>query len=75
MPEQEGDGRTQSRNLRQREIDEDDFAAKNLDAEIGMDADQADRHDQSRPQQQQTIRHGTPAAASSAATFTSKRET
>ena len=74
MPEEEGDGRAERRNLRQREIDKDDFAAENLNAEIGMDTDQADRHHECRPQQPESIRHGTPAAARSAVTFTSKRE-
>ena len=39
-PEHEGDGRAKRRDLRQRQIDKDHFAGEDLNAEIGVDADQ-----------------------------------
>ena len=51
VPKHEGRGRAERRDLRQRQIDEDDVAREHLDAEIGMDADEAERHQERRPQQ------------------------
>jgi hypothetical protein len=50
MTEHECDGRTKGRDLRQRQIDENDFAREYLDAEICVDADEttATRNDGQR---------------------------
>ena len=69
MAEHEGGGRAERRDLRQRQIDEDDFARQHLDAEIGVDADEADRHEERRPEECERVDHR--AAASSAATLAS----
>ncbi len=69
MAEHEGDGRAERRDLRQRQIDEDDFARQHLDAEIGVDADEAHRHEERRPEKDERVAHG--AAAVSAATLAS----
>ena len=50
MAEHEGDRRAERRDLRQREIDEHDVAGQHLDAEIGVDADEAEGHQKRRPQ-------------------------
>ena len=69
MAEHEGRGRAERGDLRQRQIDEDDFARQHLDAEIGVDADEADRHEKRWPKECDGLAHR--AAASSAATFVS----
>ena len=74
MAEHEGDGRTQRRDLGQRQIDEDHFAGQYLNAEIGVDADQAHRHQKRRPEKLQRIDHRIAAAAVSASTFASNSE-
>ena len=57
MAEHERDRRAERRDLREREIDEDDVAGQHLDAEIGVDADQAERHQERRPQQRERVAH------------------
>ncbi len=73
MAEHERDGRAERRDLRQREVDEHDVAGQHLDAEIGVDADQAERHQERRPQELERRHHGL-AAASNAAMFTSNSD-
>ena len=74
VAEHEGDGRTQRRDLRQRQIDKDHFAGQHLNAEIGVDADQAHRHQEGRPEKLQGIDHRMAAAAVSASTLASNSE-
>ena len=75
MAEHEGDGGAERRDLREREIDEDDVAGQHLDAEIGVDADQAERHQKARPQECERVDHRIAVAAeSSAATLGSNSE-
>ena len=57
MTEHEGDRRAERRDLRQRQIDEDDFAREHLNAEIGVDADQAHRHQEWRPEKCKRLDH------------------
>ena len=57
MTEHEGDGRTKRRDLRQRQIDENDFARKYLDAEISVDADKTNRHQERRPEKCERLNH------------------
>ena len=73
MTEHEGDGGAERRDLREREIDEDDLAAQHLDAEIGVNPDQAERDQERRPQQLKRVAHR-PACAVSAATSASNSE-
>ena len=63
MAEHEGHGRAERRDLRQREIDEDDIAGEHLDAEIGVDADEADRDQEGWPQKSERLGHRATAAA------------
>ena len=74
MTEHECDRRAKRRNLRKRKIDEDNFSSQNHDAEIGMDADQADRHQKRGPEELDDIDHRLAAAFVKAATFTSNSE-
>ena len=74
MTEHEGDGRAKRRDLCQRQIDEDHFARQHLNAEIGMDADQAHGHQERRPEELQRIDHRVAAAAVSASTLASNSE-
>ena len=74
MAEHERDGRAERRDLRQREIDEHDVAGQHLDAEIGVDADQAERHQERRPQELERGHHRVAAAASSAAMLVSNSD-
>ena len=74
MAEYERYRRAKRRNLRERQIDEDHFAGKDLNAEIGMDTDQADSHEKRRPEKLHCIDHRIAAAAVSASTFTSNNE-
>ena len=74
MAEHERNGRAKRRDLCQRQIDEDHFAGQNLNAEIGVDADQAHRHQKRRPEKLQCIDHRIAAAAVSASTFASNNE-
>jgi hypothetical protein len=73
MTEHEGHGRAERGDLRQGQIDEDDVSRQHLDAEIGVDADQAQRHEKWRPQQCECIDHGL-CAASRAPTLLSNNE-
>ena len=57
MAEHEGHGRAERRDLRQRQIDEDDFAGEHLNAEIGVDADEAYRHQERRPEKFERLAH------------------
>ena len=70
MAEHERGGRAERRDLRKREIDEDHFARQHLDAEIGVDADEADRHQERRPEECERLAHRA-AAAVSASTLAS----
>jgi hypothetical protein len=79
VPEHEGDRRAKRGDLREREIDEHDVTGEHLDAEIGVDADEAERHQERRPQELERCHHclgmdplGT--AAMSAAMFSSNSE-
>ena len=74
MTEHEGHRRAKRRDLGERQIDEDHFAGKHLDAEIGVDADETDRHQERRPQQCQRFAHRAPAADLSASTLASNSE-
>jgi hypothetical protein len=69
MSEHERRGRAERGDLRQCEIDEDYFAGEHLDAEIGVDAGEADSHQERRHQKRKCLGHF--AAAFSAATFAS----
>ena len=71
MTEHECDGRTKRCDLRQRQIDENDFAREHLDAEICVDADETNRHQERRPEKCQRLNHLIAAAAISASTFLS----
>ena len=53
---------TERRDLRQREIDKDDAAPENLDAEIDMDTNEAHGHQKSRPEKQECFGHRVAAA-------------
>src|SRR5262249_32258178 len=57
MAEHERDSRAQRGDLRQGQIDKDHFTGQHLNAEIGVDADQADRHQERRPEGLQRIAH------------------
>ena len=70
MAEQKRHGRAERRDLRQRQIDEDDIAGEDLDAEISVDADKAHRDQERRPEEGQCFGHRA-AAATSAATLAS----
>ena len=74
MAEQERDCCAERRNLRQREIDKDDFAAKNLNAEIDMDTDEAHGHQKSRPEKPEYFDHRVIAADTRASTLASNIE-
>src|SRR4029453_2453266 len=74
MTEHECDRRAKRRNLRKRQIDEDNFSSQNHDAEISMDADQADRHQKRGPEELDDIDHRLVAAFVKAATFKSNSE-
>ena len=74
MTEHEGHRRAERRDLRQRQIDEDDFAREHLDAEIGVDADQTHRHQECRPEKCERLDHRAAAADFSAATLASNSE-
>jgi|GEM_PF-4116197 len=65
---------TERRDLRQREIDEDDAAPENLDAEIDMDTDEAHGHQKSRPEKPERFGHRVAAADASASTLASNIE-
>ena len=51
MAEHERHRRAERRDLRESQIDKDHFAGEDLDAEIGMDADKAHRHQERRPEE------------------------
>ena len=74
MAEHEGDRRAERRDLRERQIDEDHFARQDLNAEIGVDADQAYRHQERRPEKCERLDHRVAAADVSASTLTSNSE-
>ena len=57
MTEHECDRRAKRRDLRERQIDKDYFASKNLDPEIGVDADQAYCHQKRRQEKNEGIDH------------------
>ena len=57
VAEHEGDRRAERGDLRERQIDEDDFARQHLDAEIGVDADETDRHEERRPEKCERLAH------------------
>ena len=69
MAEHEGGGRAERGDLGEGEIDEDDFARQHLNTEIGVDADETDRHQERQPQKCERFAHW--AAAMSAATLVS----
>ena len=60
--------------LCKRQIDEDDVAGKNLDAEVGVNADEAQRHDEWRPEKSKRLGHHCAAAEISASTSVSNME-
>ena len=66
--------RAERRDLRQRQIDENDFAGQDLNAEIRMDADEAYRHQERRPEKLSAPRSLRAAAAVSASTLASNSE-
>ncbi len=70
VTEHERHRRAERCDLREREIDEDDFARQHLDAEIRVDADQAHRDQERRPEKAQGLDH-CDAADVSASTFAS----
>ena len=74
VAEHEGHSRAKRRDLRERQINEDHFARKDLNAEISMNADQADGHEERRPEKLKCIDHRVAAAAVSASTFASNSE-
>ena len=57
MAEHECHRRAERRDLRERQIDKDDFAGEDLDAEIGVDADQAYRHQERGPKECEGLGH------------------
>jgi len=71
MAEHEGNRGAERGDLRQREIDEDHVAREHLDAEIGVDADEADGHQKRWPEKCNGIHHRITDAASSASTLAS----
>ena len=71
MAKHEGNGRTQRRDLRQRQIDEDHFASQHLNSKISVDADQTHRHQEGGPEELQGIDHRLAAAAVRASTLAS----
>src|SRR4029077_5777195 len=73
MAEHEGHRCAQRRDLRQREVDEDDVAREHLNPEIGVDADEAHRHQEGRPDKSDRFDHLDPAALTSAATSVSNK--
>ena len=74
MTEHECDRRAERRDLRERQIDKDHFAGKHLDAEIGVDADKRDRHQERRPEKNERLDHRLAAADVRASTFASNSE-
>ena len=74
MAEHECHRRAERRDLRERQIDKDDFAGEDLDAEIGVDADQAYRHQERGPKECEGFGHRAANADSSAATLVSNSE-
>ncbi len=71
MAEHEGDGCAKRCDLGQREIDKDDVARQHLDAEIGVDADKAHRHQERGPKKSDRLDHFAPAALTRVATSVS----
>ena len=71
MTEHECDGRTKGCDLRQCQIDKNDFAHEHLDAEICVDTDETNRHQERRPKKCQRLNHLIAAAAIRASTFLS----
>ena len=57
MSQHEGHGRPECGDLGQRQVDEHDVARENLDAEIGVDRNQAYRHQERQPQQGKCVGH------------------
>ncbi|MEJ0076862.1 MAG: hypothetical protein WDO17_15715 [Alphaproteobacteria bacterium] len=53
------------RDLRQREVDEDHFARQDLDAEIGVDADEAYGNEKWQPEEGERVAHRAAAASAS----------
>ena len=74
MTEHECHRRAERRDLRQRQIDKDDFAGKHLDAEIGVDADKTYRHQERRPEKNERLDHRLAAADVRASTLASNSE-
>ena len=74
MAEHECYRRTERRDLRERQIDKDHFAGKDQDPEIGVDADQAYRHQEGWPEELERLNHRFAAADVRASTFTSNSE-
>ena len=74
VAEHECHRRTERRDLRERQVDKDHFAGKDQDPEIGVDADQAYRHQEGRPEKLDDIGHRFSAADVRASTFTSNSE-
>ena len=71
MTKHEGNGRAECCDLRQREIDEDDITGEYLDPEIGVDADEAHRHQEGWPEKSKRLGHLATAASMSVATLRS----
>src|SRR5262249_29379601 len=74
MTKHERHCRAKRGDLRQREIEENDAAPENLDAEIDMDADEAHGHQKSRPEKPECFDHGFAAADANASTLASNIE-
>jgi hypothetical protein len=74
MTEHECDRRADGGDLRERQVNEDDFAGEDLDAEIGVDTDEAGRYQECRPKKYDRLAHCADAAALRASTSRSNSE-
>src|SRR5262249_21717436 len=74
MAQHKCDGGPECRNLGERQIDKDHFAREQLQAEMGMDRNEACCDQERRPEQVESVDHWMGTADSSASIFASKRE-
>ena len=74
MTKHECDRGAKRRDLRERQINKDYFASKNLDPEIGVDADQTCCHEKWRQEKNEGIDHRMATADFNASTLVSNRE-
>jgi hypothetical protein len=65
VPHQDRPHHAERGDLRQREVDENDFARQHLDAEIGVDADEAHGHEKRQPKERERFTHRAAAVSAS----------